>query len=1268
MKTSIIMLLGALMLALTVSARAQTSVWSGASLSSGNWTDGANWVGGTPPAPGDVLVFPAVEARKVITNNFAAFTSFKLLVFDGGGYQLRGNNIRLTGETPEFPIPGDPPNIIEYTATATNEIFFNILVAESNKSAAIEAANKANSVLTLHGDINLIFGPVLVFESGVIDHRGAITGIGNVQVYPNARAAFNNTSTNNSYDGFTAVSGELELFKDTAIPGEVQLSAPSFFPAPGAITWFADDQVYDFGEFDFYGTLGFPGTKDTIGSFYPFISVEILGNPGLSLNGDIKPVGNPFIPDEPCKIFGSGAWLTFTAGDHTINQTGLVSGLWLDVRVRGPGNINKIGTNVLYLVQSNDFTGVLTINDGPVVISNNWALGALAGNTVVGSGGQLVLTPGVAGLREPLMLQPGSTLTRSLGTWTPAIIGNIAVTGPGQPATIAQITESVTMIFSNSITGAGTLDFYGKGQNILRGPSANTFSGTMRVRGEAYVRLQKSDGTVAVSGPLVIGDELGLSERLDVFANEQIADSSTVTVREDGQLAIFFTETLAAVTGSGEVNINGLTGVLNLGHGGASFTFDGAFDDAGPLGKIGDGTGILAGDSPFYTGDTTIYGGSLDIRGDHRRSTVSVIPGARLTGNGSISNLFVQNGGIYQPGRAKQDGLNEMTSGHLNLAAGSIFRAALWGGGANQHGRAAVKGVAVISNAVLDVQLLAPPPVGAEYMIIDNDGADLVNGTFAGLPGGEFTGPGGLQWEIEYGNDVFLRLLSQGLAALPPSLGGEDFADIIVQGGNGDAYVNPNECVQLYIPIYNEESFTSGVAQVTLVSYFEDLVVHQPYSLYPAIPPDGNAYNITPFQVSVPKGFACGTNLPMALVIQQGTNAPYALPIVLPTGKPAAEPMRLDSAGPMAIPDEALLIDFVFVSDFTGHLAKVEVSLHINHAALETLNVTLVGPGDIQIPLALGLSGGAFGNGCADSNRTAFAADADTFIGDASAPFVGTFRPVGILPILRGLPEGEVENRWYLWVEDTATGTTGTLECWSLFLYPAECEDGEGVCALCPEPIFDSVDLMELPGAGRLARFDAEAGPTACGDEPAPDYFAAPGDFYYKTYTFYNQNEAETCVSVTLYTSCTGANAIVSSAHLGGYNPPLAWTNVLGYIGEEPGYDASPRTYSFLAPGLSEITIVVSGTASYTPCGGFTLLVTSPDLCPAELAIRPAGSDQVQLDWSTGAAGYLLQKNTSMMAPTNWVFVPESPVVSGDRFVVTNEPLDPKAFFRLLKP
>jgi len=725
-------------------------------------------------------------------------------------------------------------------------------------------------------------------------------------------------------------------------------------------------------------------------------------------------------------------------------------------------------------------------------------------------------------------------------------------------------------------------------------------------------------------------------------------------------------ETFARLSGDGVVSNE--SGAIMVGYGDASFAFNGSLMGEGFFEKIGAAKGVLGGNSPLFTGEITVNDGTLEINGAIPGATTAVIPGARLTGHGSVANLFVQNGGIYQPGRSKQNGLNVMTSSNLNLAAGSIFRVAIWGGGSDQHGRASVKGLANLTNAVLDLRQLAPIPVGSEFVIIENDGVDPVNGTFAGLPGGTFTGPGGLQWEIDYGNDVTLRLLSQGLAALPPTFEGEDFADIIIQGGNGDPNADPNECVQLYLPIYNEEPATNESVQVTLVSEHPGLVVHQPYSTYPEIAPGSSAYNITPFQVSVPTNFTCGTNLPMALVIVKGTNAPYALPVVLPTGKPAVTPQAFEEFNPMAIPDEGLAIGFVFVNDFTGHLAKVEVSLHITHPALDTLSVTLVAPGDIHIPLALGRSGSAYGISCGTENRTAFAADADTFIGDASAPYVGVFRPVGILPLVRGMPEGEVENRWYLHVEDTATGNTGTVVCWSVFLYPAACDDGGGVCEACPEAINDSVGLVEIPATGRLGRLDPEAGPTACGDEPALDYFTVPGDFYYRTYTFFNQSEAETCVSVQLETLCTGSDALISSAHLGGYNPSLVFTNVLGYIGEDPGPNIAVRSYAFTAPPLAEITIVVSATESFTECGGFTLYVNSPDLCPAVLAIGPAGSDQVQLDWSTGAAGYLLQKNTNLLAPTNWIFVPNIPVVSGDRFVVTNEPIDPEAFFRLLKP
>ena len=837
---------------------------------------------------------------------------------------------------------------------------------------------------------------------------------------------------------------------------------------------------------------------------------------------------------------------------------------------------------------------------------------------------------------------------------------------PGSPARVYAAGGSI--FFTNAISGAGNLRLSASGFS-LGGSINNNLSGTLTVTDGADLFMEKTNGATAVNGPLVIGDENPTNgfELGQINLPEQIADTMPVTVLTNATFAVFANETIASLSGNGRATV-GASSTLIVGTGDASFEFSGLFFGSGLLEKIGAGTGIFSGDSPIYDGEINIYDGTMDIRSYYAGGTVSVLPGGRLTGNGLVANLFVQNGGIYQPGRSNLDGLNVMTSSNLNLAAGAIFRIAIWGDGTDQHGRASVLGSVNLTNAVLDVQLLAPVPVGSEFILIANDGADPVNGTFAGLPGGTFTGPGGLEWEIEYGNDVTLRLLSQGIATLPPTLEGEDVADILVSGGNGDAYVDPNECVQLYIPIYNEDSATSGVAQVTLVSDHPGLTVHQPYSAYAAIAPGDHAYNITPFQVSVPTNFLCGTNLPMHLIVKNGTNTPYALPIGLPTGKATETPQQFDDFSGLAIPDEGLGIAFVFVNDFTGHLAKVEVSVHITHPALESLSVTLVAPGDIHIPLALGNSGSAYGISCGTENRTVFAADADTFIGDATAPYVGVFRPVGILPLVRGMPESEVENRWYLYVEDTATGNTGTVECWSVSLYPAVCDDGGGKCDVCPAPIDDNVGLIEIPGTGRLGRLDPAAGPTACGDAPAGDYFLVPGDFYYRTYTFFNQSEADTCVSVQLETLCTGSDGISSSAHLGGYNPSLVFTNVLGYIGEDPGPNVAVRSYSFTAPPLAEITIVVSAIESFTECGGYTLYVNSPDLCPAQLAIGPAGSDKVKLDWSTGAAGYLLQKNTDLLAPTNWVFVPDSPVVSGERFVVTNEPIDPEAFFRLLKP
>ncbi len=90
------------MLVPTHAASAATRTWTGASSSA--WSDGGNWVGGTPPVAGDDLVFPG-GAPGSVTNDFPAGTSFQSLSFTGttGTYTLSGNPIVLGAGTSATP-------------------------------------------------------------------------------------------------------------------------------------------------------------------------------------------------------------------------------------------------------------------------------------------------------------------------------------------------------------------------------------------------------------------------------------------------------------------------------------------------------------------------------------------------------------------------------------------------------------------------------------------------------------------------------------------------------------------------------------------------------------------------------------------------------------------------------------------------------------------------------------------------------------------------------------------------------------------------------------------------------------------------------------------------------------------------------------------------------------------------------------------------------------------------------------------------------------
>lgn len=73
---------------------AETRTWTGSA--GNNWTTASNWSGGSAPAAGDDLVFPASGTNQSTTNNdFPDGTLFNSILFTGGSYTLFGSSITL---------------------------------------------------------------------------------------------------------------------------------------------------------------------------------------------------------------------------------------------------------------------------------------------------------------------------------------------------------------------------------------------------------------------------------------------------------------------------------------------------------------------------------------------------------------------------------------------------------------------------------------------------------------------------------------------------------------------------------------------------------------------------------------------------------------------------------------------------------------------------------------------------------------------------------------------------------------------------------------------------------------------------------------------------------------------------------------------------------------------------------------------------------------------------------------------------------------------
>jgi subtilisin-like proprotein convertase family protein len=141
-------------------------------------------------------------------------------------------------------------------------------------------------------------------------------------------------------------------------------------------------------------------------------------------------------------------------------------------------------------------------------------------------------------------------------------------------------------------------------------------------------------------------------------------------------------------------------------------------------------------------------------------------------------------------------------------------------------------------------------------------------------------------------------------------------------------------------------------------------------------------------------------------------------------------PVSYASAASTPITDLTTVTSTITVAGFAGFIADVNVNINITHTWDSDLNVTLISPAGVRVPLfaAVGGNGDNFVNTVLDD-------EAATAITAGAAPFTGSFRPTGSLALLDQVSANGV---WTLEVTDTALGDVGTVNSWRLDMLDGE--------------------------------------------------------------------------------------------------------------------------------------------------------------------------------------------------------------------------------------
>jgi autotransporter-associated beta strand protein len=411
--------------------------------------------------------------------------------------------------------------------------------------------------------------------------------------------------------------------------------------------------------------------------------------------------------------------------------------------ITGAGTVVKNGAGDVSLNGDSTYTGQTIVNLGRLRVTHSNALGAAGIEN-----GTFFVDSGVA---------PFNALE---------VIGAITVpeyirfAGPGYPA-------RGSLYVNGTPTFSGPIEMVGR-QQVLCTSGAITFAGNLVV-GELVIdaeshRSPPPEGcNVLLSTPAlsITGLTLGYKINMKVTAPIMLASTQVLISQTSGLQVEANPVTLDSIRGDGQLTVGAESAAARLVLQG---TREGVF--TGPIA----GQGVIAfggavhqtfgNATSTFTGTLEAGPGSLTLTAPLGATMTTVGFGGRfgLAGVGGVSGGLDVRFGTFLIGEA---GAALVTSGPLVLENGA---ATILGGSLpSSLARLSVTGpVALDGTFSLALPEGFAPTVGQDFLVIQNDAADAIVGTFDGLPEGATFTTRGVTFAISYvhgtGNDVVLTV------------------------------------------------------------------------------------------------------------------------------------------------------------------------------------------------------------------------------------------------------------------------------------------------------------------------------------------------------------------------------------------------------------------------------------------------------------------------------------------------------------------------------